>query len=377
MFFSIRILWRDGRRYSAAVIAVAFSHMLLVAQCGLILGVLGTGSYPIENARADIWIATPETAAIVHTRPIPESWLLRLAEQPEVVQVESVLMGMALWHMPNHGDAELCCLVAAELGESSLGIVRTIPPALRDQLTERGTVVVDEGSRQIMHLGDARTGFADVNGQRIKVVGTVRGAQAIDFSFVFCSQETARMIIPVYAAEREKIMFGLARCRTADDVPVVIERMRTLYPEIGIYPQGEFATRIKIYWLLRTKGGNILLCTVLIALIVGGVVTAQTLSGAILASLREYSVLDALGIARARLRQLVLAKAFCIGLIGLLLAQPLLLAMKATLWWFDTPMVIVPASLLAGAALTLIMASASGVYALRSLDRVDPATLLR
>jgi len=51
-------------------------------------------------------------------------------------------------------------------------------------------------------------------------------------------------------------------------------------------------------------------CTVVLALVVGLAVTSQTLYAAAVASLREYAVLDALGIPRWRLAALVLATSF-------------------------------------------------------------------
>ena len=107
------------------------------------------------------------------------------------------------------------------------------------------------------------------------------------------------------------------------------------------------------------------------------VITSQTLSGAILASLKEFAALRALGVARAALRRVVIEQSFWVGVVGLGLAGALtaLLAVIGHLahvdmrypWWMLLPL-----------ALTmLVVAVLSGLLALRPLNRVDPANLLR
>jgi putative ABC transport system permease protein len=112
-------------------------------------------------------------------------------------------------------------------------------------------------------------------------------------------------------------------------------------------------------------------------LLVGLVVTSQTLYGAVLASQREYAVLDALGIPRRRLVGLVLAQSFWIGLVGVVLALPLVFLFGKAAELLHTDVVLPAWLLLITAAITMLMALLSGVAALRSLRHVEPAQLLR
>jgi putative ABC transport system permease protein len=117
--------------------------------------------------------------------------------------------------------------------------------------------------------------------------------------------------------------------------------------------------------------------TALLSLLVGMAITSQTLYAATVASMREYAVLRALGIPRRKMAGLVMAQALWVGLAGIALAVPMILALAAG---GDNAgaRVLLPTWLFAlGSGLTLAMALASGLAALRSLRLFEPITLLR
>ena len=375
--YSLAMLWRDPHRFLPAVLAVAFSAVLIAVQCGLVLGLLLCTSAPIDHSRADLWVMTADASSLPQTYPIPASWRLRLAARPEIVRAEPYLMGPGIWHKPSKGSAEQCFIVGFALDEGSLGILDAISPEVRLRLEEPGTIVVDRWD--LANLG-LRTGIdetAELNHRRVRVVGTVKGFQGHNFIYTFCSLRTARMLLPVFQHYPDTSMCLLASCQPGTDVPALIGELRAEYPEMGIYTREELSYKVRAYWLLRSTGGTVMVCTVSLALLVGLVVTSQTLHAAVLAALREYAVLDALGVPRWRLLALVLIKSFWIGLAGLLLALPVCFLLSWAALLIRTRVILPPALLLLTVLLTLVMSGLSGLLALRALRRVEPATLLR
>jgi putative ABC transport system permease protein len=85
------IMARELRRYLSAVLAVAFSDVLITVQVGLLLGALAVLSLPIDHSHADVWMAPPEVLSLELGYPIPESWRSRLASMPEVIDTEPYL----------------------------------------------------------------------------------------------------------------------------------------------------------------------------------------------------------------------------------------------------------------------------------------------
>jgi putative ABC transport system permease protein len=115
----------------------------------------------------------------------------------------------------------------------------------------------------------------------------------------------------------------------------------------------------------------------LLGLLVGLVITAQTLYSATAASAKEFAILLALGIPRWRLMLMVLSQSFWVGVIGVGLAYPICLGLRevARMGNVDVDLRI---EIVGGTAIvTMVMALVSGLFALRSVRKIEPMDLLR
>src|SRR4029450_6106934 len=113
-------------------------------------------------------------------------------------------------------------------------------------------------------------------------------------------------------------------CKMRAAAAKVVERLK-VYPQMTAYTKGEFSFRSRIHWMTTTKAGLALAFTAFLGLLVGAVVTSQTLYAATAAAQREYATLRAMGIPRWRLQLSVLAQSFWVGLGGILVAAPITL----------------------------------------------------
>jgi putative ABC transport system permease protein len=298
----------------------------------------------------------------------------RVASQPGVVQTEGYLFSFGYWHKPG-GGSEVCCIVGSRLGDEALGALRDLSPETRTRLTEPGAVVVDKSELPrlgIKGIGDS----AEIFGKRVRVVGLLEGYKSVGGPYVFCSMRTARMVLPLFQQKRNDTMFILARCASPAAARELVENLRQ-YSTISAFTSQEFSTRTQTYWLTQTNAGIGMGFTAALALLVGLVVTSQSLYAAVAASLREYAVLRALGIPRWRMGALVMAQAFWIGLLGILLAVPVIFLLATAAGTAGIRIILPPWMFGLGCGLTMTMALLSGLTALRSLRLVEPITLLR
>lgn len=371
MSYSLATLWHERQRYLPGVLAVGFSALLIALQCGLLLGLFSITSIPVDHTRADIWIGAPQVLSVDLGRPVPESYLSRLAAQPEVLAPEIYLQGFAYWSKPN-GATELCIVIGSRLDDNALGSVNELTPELRSLITEPGAIIVDES--ELGRLGISGVGdVAEISGQRVRVVGLVHGLKSLAGPYIFCSVGTARPLLHLLP---DQTTYLLARCRNPADAPAVAQRLRA-YPNMSAFTSEEFSFRTRMHWLTMTRAGIALGFAAALGLLVGAVVTSQTLYAATAASIREFAVLQALGIPRWRMAATVLAQAFWVGLTGITVALPVVYGLREGADSLGAK-ILLPAWLLAGAAaVTMTMALASGLAALRSLRLVEPATLLR
>lgn len=372
--YSLKILWHGHHRFLPAILAVAFSAVLIAVQFGVLLGTLAVTSRPIDHAAAQIWVGLRDVPSIELGHPLPISWMFRVQSQPEVEDVEGYLYEFNYWHKPGGGSVH-CCIIGARLQRASLGAVNDLTPHMRTRLTEPGAVVVDDTELDRLGLQHGIGETAEIVGHKVRVVGLVHGFKSIWGPYVFCSMQTARKLLFQYRSDQ--IQYLLARCRRDEDVPVVLARLRRRYPEMAFLSRAEFSIRTRLYWLTRTRVGLALGLTSLLALIVGLVITSQTLYAATAASLREYAVLRALGLPRWRIAALVLAQSFWIGLGGVAASLPAALGL-ARLAGVIGAEVQLPPWLLAGTIIvTMVIALLSGLLAMRSVQMAEPAKLLR
>jgi putative ABC transport system permease protein len=206
------------------------------------------------------------------------------------------------------------------------------------------------------------------------VVGFTHGLKSLAGPYVFCSVNTAR---PLLRLLPDQITYVLAKCYPGTDPQAVVRRLQKDYETASTFTAREFSYRSQMHWLLKTKAGLALGYAAALGLLVGAVVTSQTLYAATVASLKEFAVLRALGIPRWRMMALVMSQSAWIGVIGVSLALPTAYGLARLTDRLEVQ-VLLPWWLLTGATVvTLVMALVSGVFALRSLRHVEPATLLR
>ncbi|MGL4419359.1 MAG: ABC transporter permease [Gemmataceae bacterium] len=378
MSYALSTIWYERTRFLPAILAVAFSAILIAVQIGLVIGLLSMMSLPVDKAKADVWVGYPGVRSVDLGRPIPERWVSRLAAQPEVKHAEGVMLAFSLWTRPGVGKAtatpEVCTIIGCRLDDHSLGALECLrqDPALRMRLMEPNTVAVDESERGRLNLQGVND-FAMILHKRVKVVGFVKGYKSLGGPYVFCSYETAR---PLVRYGQGDTTYLVGQCDSVEEAQQVVQRLRD-YPQMAAYTADDFSHRSRIHWLTTTKAGITVGFTGLLGLLVGAVVTSQTLYAATAASQREFATLRAMGIPRWRLQLTVLTQSFWVGLFGIAIAAPITFLLAEGANQLGTQVRLHPIVLGSSAGVTMIMAMVAGLAALRSFQHVDPAHNIR
>jgi putative ABC transport system permease protein len=344
----------------------------------------------VDKAAADIWVAYPGVQSVDLGYPIPSWWKNRLKQQPEVVgDVEEVIMGMAQWAVASNDNrpetlTEFCTVIGTSLDTNSIAVVEPIRrnPELLAKLAEPFTVLIDRSDSA--RLGIDRIGdSALVMNRKLTVVGFVDGVHALGGAYVFCSMDTARRILAIYDAQATYL---LAKCANPADTDRVVHRLRQEFskpsvsnkaPKMSIFSRDEFSFRTRMNWLTVSKAGLAIGFCAILGLVVGAVVTSQTLYAATAAAQREYATLRAMGIPRWRLKMSVLTQSFWVGFGGLIVAVPVTLILAELARWMGTQVQLTPNIVIPAAIITMGMSMGSGLLALRSLQKTDPVHNIR
>ena len=379
-------LRHEWRRFLAAVLAVAFSGLLVLVQLGLLIGMFGTVAVYIDESDADLWVGFAGTQSIDLGKPFNAQVETRLRIHPQVERVEPFIFAQSDWRTPA-GVNVFTYLLGIDPAERGMGFARVLPPQLRALLLEPMTVIIDEADRDKLGVtmpeasGTAPVSLptAEIGGKRVKIVAAIKGLRAIGGVNVVSSLSTARTIDGSAAREQQEVSYFLLRLKPGADAATVRSELAPQGPVkvYQVWTAEEFSHRSQWYWLTESGAGAGFAFSTLLGLLVGILITSQTLIAAITASIREYATLRALGVAQGSLRAVVIEQSCWIGLAGLFLtglftwlidaaARHAYVAIKFPHW-----------TLALTAALTLTIAIGSGLLALRALGRADPAALLR
>ncbi len=194
---------------------------------------------------------------------------------------------------------------------------------------------------------------------------------------MLCSEHTARHLLGLMLPQ-DQVTYLLARCESPARAKEIAAELRAEYgSDMAAYTAEEFSYRSREYWLIRTKAGIAIGYAALLGLVVGAVITAQTLYSATTASAREFAILLALGVPRWRISLMVLGQSFWVGLIGVVLAYPVCLGLRYGARQVGADVDLRWEVLVGTAVVTIGMALISGVFALRSVRQIEPMTLLR
>lgn len=364
----------EWRRFLPAVLSVGFAGLLLLLEAALVLGIFGSASVYITHSNTNIWLGYPGTPSVDQGRAINPDLVALLLTDPAVKQAEPFHWVDGEWDAPKaSGVSVYVCGIDPQI--HGLMFAKALPAQLRAKLTEPNAVIVDRAD--LGKLGARIGSIASINGQRVRVVGVTHGLRALGGVNVLASLTTARKlggasgdVGPTYLVAS---LYHPAQARQ------VAARLRghTGFGPYQVWTAPAFAHRSVAFWLFDTGAGSGVLFMAGIVFLVGAVITSQTLMAAVVASVREYATLNALGVGVRALRWVVLEQAFWVGAVGLagaaIMGALLLLGARSE----DVPVILnVPVSLIC-AGLIMALATLSGLAAVRSLRRVDPATLLR
>jgi putative ABC transport system permease protein len=363
----------DWRRYLAAVLAVTFSGLLVIVQLALLLGMFSTVSVVIDRSSADLWIGYRNTQSVDLGRPIAREADARAWAHRGVEQVERY--ASAFGDLRREDGVPVSVIIhGIDASPDALAFAKLLSPEQRALLRTPNAILIDAADTG--KLG-ARTGSViEINRKRASIIGLVEGLRAIGGVNVLTSLATARTLAPETADLPTFVLLRLKSGYRADVVAGEIADNARL-PRYSVWTANDFSIRSQTYWLLESGAGIGSGFASLLALLVGLVITSQTLSAAILASIKEFAALRALGVSQSALRAVVIEQATWVGLVGLMVTALLTIAVAwlghvgriamSYPWWM----------LLASAIALMSIAVVSGLLALRPLLQAEPASLLR
>jgi putative ABC transport system permease protein len=379
MSLALATLIYEWRRYLAAVIALAFCGMMVLAFSGLFAGIIHSEFATWERSRADIIILPPNVKSLINSNAsLPTRVQPMIYLNPEVIDVEPISNdGARFINIPKPGEKQVQKWVDVFGVEPSKGSV-TLPmdytDAQRVALMEPGAVAIDASA--MPQLGVKLGDKASMNGETVWVRAILHNYQSAEQPIVVASVETLRLL----GMERDGLRVGPLLVSVRDPGRAAIVRDQLNAMAGGAYT----ASTMKEFNLANEKAvmgeqiiGLLLVFSVFLAILIGIGVTSQTLRGAILSNIREFASLRALGISMGSLRLIVMELSFWVGIAGLGAALLFTVAISMAAGSIGLPIVMRAPTMLEVCILLLVISVVSGAMAMGILKKSQPADLLR
>lgn len=370
-----KTLLHEWRRFLPSALAVAFSGLLLLVQAALVLGIFGSAAVYVDKSGGDLWLGFPGTQSVELGRPISEQARIAALMDGAVERVEPFNWLDGDWRGPADKGGVSVFISGIDTQADALMFADVLAPDLRARLDEPDSVIVDRAD--LSKLGLAVGGQAVLNGHRVRIVGVGSGLRALGGVNILASLDTARRLDN--GEHAGQVAYYVVKLRD----PAQAEAVRARLDAAGksgrfqAWTRAAFARRAVSYWMFETGAGLGVLFLAVVVVLVGAVITSQTLMGAVAGSIREYATLHALGVGVRALRRVVLEQAAWVGAFGIVAGGLATVFVVVLAQRRDVPAQLSPLVVLVCAALVMGIALLSGLAALRTLRRADPASLLR
>jgi putative ABC transport system permease protein len=379
MSLALATLIYEWRRYLAAIIALAFSGMMVMAFSGMFAGIIHAELATWERSRADLIILPPNVKALVNSNAsIPARVKPLIYLNPEVLDVEPISGSGAMWiNVAKPGQKQVQTFVQTFGVQPYPGSV-TLPKDFTEQeriaLMEPGAVAID-ASAQVplgVKLGDK----ASLNGNSVWVRSILHNYQSPQQPIVVMSYQTMRQL----GMEREGLRIGplMVSIRDAKRAEAVRDQLnKVAHGAYQAFTLKEFNQANETAVMGEQIIGLLLAFSVFLAALIGVGVTSQTLRGAILSNIREFASLRALGISMGSLRMIVMELSFWAGVAGTIAALLFTAGIALLGGTIGLPIVVRPPVAVFVCIMMMVIAIISGAMAMGILKKSQPADLLR
>jgi putative ABC transport system permease protein len=390
MSLALSTLLFEWRRYMAAVMALALSGLLVLAMTGVFIGIGKGFTAQIERSGADIMVLQPGAKNIVSgPSGVPRRFIPLLYNHTDVIEVKPLDRGFGQLQSvknydPTMSQAERARQGAPKQEQVSVQIIDTAPGSvtiptdysreLVDALRQPYTIAIDETA--LPKLGVKLGEKALFNGSTVTVAAVTRGYPNMMQPSIVMSRDSLRML--GQGSNGARVGPLMLKLRDPTQAAKVAEELNALgRGDWKAWTRQDLAdanasAMFEEGILVIIIGGCVVLGT-----IIGVAITWQTLRGAIMANIKEFASLRALGVGMGSLNRIVMELSFWVGVVGvgaaILLTWLVSLLAAANAVIISLPPVLL---VIVGGGL-IIIAMLSGLLSMGVLKNSQPADLLR
>ena len=381
MSLALSTLIYEWRRYLAAVIALAFSGLLILAEVGMFVGIGKSFTATIDRSPADVIITGPKSESLLDDSGsgLPRRVLPLVYMHPEVLRIDDMAAGGGMFRNINAGTTaktkeQYVQMMAVDLAPGAVTWPVDYTPQMRLVLSEPYTVAIDE--TDLAKLGVKQNDHAIMNGHLVKVAIVLHNYANVNRPMIVTSRDTLRLLGLSGDPERTgPLMVKLRHPARALEVRDELNHIGK--GQFKVWTRSELAAANDKSLMKEQVIGLMMNFTIALGGAIGVGITWQTLRGAILANIKEFASLRALGVSMGSLRGIVLELSFWVGIVGLLSTGAFVYGVAMLGKAGGVPLSFPPEYIAMVVVLLMLISIGSGFLSLGVLKKSQPADLLR
>lgn len=381
MSLALSTLIYEWRRYLAAVIALAFSGLLILAEVGMFVGIGKSFTATIDRSPAEIMLTAPKSESLINggNTGLPRRLKPLVYMHPEVVRVDDLGGAGAVFRNMNtpkgkKTQQDYVQIMVVDLEPGAVTWPTDYTPDMRLALSEPFTIALDETTlpRLGVKLGDK----ALLANHVVKVAVILRNYANVNQPMIITSRDTLRLLGLSRNGDRSGPL--MVKIRHPEKALQVRDELQKLGGgQFRAWTREELAKANDKALMKEQIIGLMMNFTIVLGACIGVGITWQTLRGAILANIKEFASLRALGVSVGSLRQIVLELSFWVGIVGLLVTGVFVYGVAMLGKAGGVPLAFPPEYIAQATVLLMLVAIGSGFLSLGVLKKSQPADLLR
>lgn len=371
LLVAFQMAMHDRQKTVAAVMGVAFAFVLIAQNVCATQFYLKQSTNYVDNAGADLWVTAPGTKYFSSGPFIPAASLHQALTCPGVDWAEPVIVGVATIRLPN-GGAENIILVGARAPAFKGGPFNIIVGE-RDALLGANTVFFEDVERE--KLGGLNLDSnVEINQHRVRVGGFTWGLTTVFGPYIFADYDFARVLLGAPSDRTSYVLVGLSK---GVDRERVKRELQQRMPESEVLTTEEFDQRSDEFTLIDAGIAGILIMAIFVGVTVGLAIVGLSMTSAVQHNLREFGTLKAIGATNGDLRLLLFIQALAYSVLGSFAGSALVCALTWLSRSARLNMIVQPQLLFLLVPFVTIISMVSAIFALRSIRKLEPASVFR
>jgi putative ABC transport system permease protein len=367
-----RNLLQDRLRFTATVVGIVFSIVLVTIQLGLFLSFERMVTTMIDHAPADLWIVPQGTKCFEDPSLLDERDRVQALTVKGVTEAIPVVIGFTQWTVPGGGTTPVFVIGSSE-STPGLHPWNFVAGNLGD-LSEPHAVAIDRtyfGRLGVTRIGDS----TEIREQKAEVTAITNGIRSFTTTpYVFTTLDRAQSYV---ATPPNKVSYLLVHVAPDSNIDNVRKQLLASLSKVEVLTPDEFRSRSSAFWLFGTGAGAALFAGALLGAIVGTVIVAQTLYSSTKDHLSEFATLRAIGSSSGYIHKVIICQALLSAVVGFSLAACIGLIIVKSTAETALPIVMTPELTLGLFLLTVLMCVTSSIAAIVQVLRIDPAAAFR